>query len=115
MNLLDVDLSTDGGLQLGGVAVPIEDKVSKALAERGSGTYAVGVRPEHLQFGDEGIPGEVIVVEELGSESFVHVTVEHQGEPLLLVVRAEGETSIQRGDNVRARFIGPVHVFDSEG
>ena len=75
----------------------------------------VGVRPEHLEIGTEGLPGEVTVVEELGSESFVHVTAEHQGEPLVLVVRAEGETSIDRGDNVRVAIGGPVHLFAADG
>ncbi len=115
MNLIDVDLSTDGGLQLGGVDVPLENGVSQTLRQNGAGTYTLGVRPEHLQIGADGIPGEVTVVEELGSESFVHVASEHQGEPLLLVVRGEGETTIGRGDHVRIGFRGPMHVFDSDG
>jgi multiple sugar transport system ATP-binding protein len=115
MNIVEVDLSTSGGLELGGAAAPLDDAVKQALAGRGSGTYSLGVRPEHLQVSAEGIPGEVIVVEELGSESFLHVNIQHQGETLLLVVRAEGETTIGRGDNVRVNFRGPVHVFDSDG
>lgn len=63
----------------------------------GGGTYTIGVRPEHLRVGADGIPGEVTVVEELGSEAFLHVTFSHQGEPTILVVRADGETAIGRG------------------
>ena len=73
----------------------------------------VGV-PGAQSTGDDG-GFTLTVVEELGSESFVHVTTEHQGEPLVLVVRAEGETSIKRGDNVQVAFKGPVHVFAASG
>ena len=55
------------------------------------------------------------MVEELGSEAFVFVNVMHQGESLQLVVRAEGETTIRRGDNVHVDFKGPIHVFAEDG
>ena len=64
---------------------------------------------------DDGIAGEVSVVEELGSEAFVHVLTEHQGAPLTLVVRHEGETTIQRGDRVHVEVDGPIHVFAPSG
>ncbi len=115
MNIVDVTVSNGDEPRLGGVAVPLEAGVAKAVADRGPGTYSVGVRPEHLQTGAEGIPGEVTVVEELGSEAFLFVNIEHQGAPLQLVVRAEGETSIRRGDTVNIGFRGPVHVFDAGG
>ena len=114
MNLIEVEAATDG-LALGTLAVPLEQSVAADLARRGSGTYTVGARPEHLRLGADGIAGEVVVVEELGSESFVHVTVDHQGAPAVLVVRAEGETAIGRGDHVRVDFGGSIHVFDADG
>ena len=114
MNLIEIE-ATGAGLMLGTLAVPLEDRVAADLASRGAGTYTFGARPEHLQLGDEGIAGEVAVVEELGSESFVHVTVEHQREPTVLVVRAEGETAIGRGDHVHVCFGGPIHVFAPDG
>jgi multiple sugar transport system ATP-binding protein len=115
MNLVDSDVTGDNGLKLGNIVVPLSPDVAAALEALEPGTYTVGVRPEHLQIGTEGIPGEVSVVEELGSESFVHVNVAHQGEALVLVVRAEGQTSIQRGDNVQVGFRGPVHLFAPDG
>ncbi len=69
------------------------------------------MRPDHLKVADEGIPGEVTVVEELGSESFVHVDLEHLGETLDLVVRGDGETDIRRSDTVHTAFAGPIHLF----
>ena len=80
--------------------------------------YAVGVRPEPLRArppGEGVINGEVAVVEELGSEAFVHVRANLNEESHLLVVRAPGETAIRRGDNVSIAFDGPSHVFTAEG
>ncbi len=115
MNLIDVEVNGDSSLQLGGMDVPLSPEVAAARAKMGPGTYTVGVRPEHLQIGTEGIPGVVSVVEELGSESFVHVTITHQLEPLNLEVRAEGQTTIHRGDNVKVSFLGPPHLFGPDG
>jgi len=113
--LIDVDVSGDRGLKLGDLDVPLSPEVAAALETSGPGKYTVGVRPEHLQIGTEGTPGEVSVVEELGSESFVHVAITHQREPLNIEVRAEGETTIQRGDNVHVAFRGPAHLFAPDG
>jgi multiple sugar transport system ATP-binding protein len=114
MNLVDV--TVDGaGMTLGTLAVPLSEKTAHDLAQGGPGTYGLGVRPEHLTIGTHGVAGEVTVVEELGSEAFVFVNVVHQGETLQLVVRSEGETTIQRGDNVHVDFKGPIHVFAPDG
>ena len=53
-------------------------------------------------------------MEELGSESYVHVTVEHLNQPTTIVVRDQGETTVQRGDHVRIGFAGPVHLFGAD-
>ncbi|NNE75415.1 MAG: ABC transporter ATP-binding protein, partial [Acidimicrobiales bacterium] len=114
MNLVDVDVADDG-LSVGTLAVPLSDKTASSLAAGGPGVYTVGVRPEHLKVGAEGLAGEVTVVEELGSEAFLFVNVEHQGSTTQLVVRVEGETKISRGDNVSIGFNGPAHVFAADG
>ena len=114
MNLVEVEL-TNAQPTIGTLQVPLTPDVQQDLAVRGPGTYTVGVRPEHLAVGTEGVPGKVVVVEELGSESFLHVHVEHQGDTLTLQVRAEGETSIRRGDQVQIAVDGPVHLFSPEG
>ena len=114
MNLVDVEVGTEG-IALGTLRVPLPEQTSHALTQAGPGTYTLGARPEHLTLGTEGVAGEVVVVEELGSEAYVFVKVMHQGEQRQLVVRAEGETGIHRGDNVHVGFKGPVHVFGSSG
>jgi multiple sugar transport system ATP-binding protein len=115
MNLVDVDVAGGDGMHLGTLAVPLPEKTAHDLAQAGPGTYTLGARPEHLTLDTEGLAGEVTVVEELGSEAFVFVNVLHQGKPLQLVVRTEGQTTIQRGENVHVGFKGPVHVFALSG
>ena len=114
MNLIDVE-RTAGDLFLGDMVVPVDKKVDSRLRKHGGTQFSVGVRPEHLTLGSEGLGGEVVVVEELGSESFVHVHVEHQGETQTLVVRDQGETSTRRGDNVKIAVAGKTHVFNEDG
>ena len=113
MNLIDVAPS-DGDLSIGTLAVPVTPDVAHDLEDYG-GDLVVGVRPEHLTVASEGIPGQVLVVEELGSEAFIHVQVEHQQQPTMLMVRVPGETDIDRDDKVHLAIDGPTHVFTSDG
>ncbi len=113
MNLVDVARS-NGDLSVGSLPVPVTHDVAHDL-ESTKGDLVVGIRPEHLTVAAEGLAGKVIVVEELGSESFIHVQVDHQHEPITLVVRAPGETEIDRGDNVKIAIDGPTHVFTTDG
>ena len=113
--MVDVDVTSAGALRLGDMDVPLPENTAKALAEGGAGTYGLGVRPEHLTLDTEGLAGDVTVVEELGSEAFLFVTVQHQGAPTQLVVRAEGDTPISRGDTVHIGFKGPIHLFAPSG
>ncbi len=114
MNLVDLERS-NGTISLGGHAVALNETMTAGLASATGNSFSLGVRPEHLSLTTDGIPGEVTVVEELGSESFAHVAISHQGGTETIVVRDRGETDTQRGDNVHVSFSGPVHLFDSEG
>lgn len=114
MNLIECD-RVDGQVKLAGVNVPLTDEVASAVRNSADSTMSVGVRPEHLTLSNEGIAGEVVVVEELGSESYLHVHVEHQGVKETLVVRGEGETSVGRGDHVKISFDGKTHLFGVDG
>ena len=116
MNIIECE-RVEGAAILGGMPVPTSEGVAKALANTPGRMVTVGVRPEHLTLrsSSDGIPGEVVVVEELGSEAFVHVHVDHQGETLKLVVRDEGETSTMRGDRVNVGFAGKTHIFGPDG
>ena len=114
MNLVDVARSNGAAPSIGSLPVPVGPDVTRDL-ESTPDDLVVGVRPEHFTIGSDGLPGEVIVVEELGSEAYIHVEVQHQQEPMTLVVRAPGETRIDRGDNVHIAITGPTHVFTTDG
>jgi len=114
MNIVDVE-RVDGSLKLGSVDVPLTPSLTAAVAEQASSDFSVGVRPEHIAFANDGFVGEVVVVEALGSESFVHVRTHHQGAEEMIVVREDGQSAIDRGDQVTLSITGPVHVFGSDG
>ena len=116
MNLLDVNRE-DGKFRLGGATLePTAEMASAAAAVNGT-TFGVGVRPEHLKFISDGngISGEVSVVEALGSESFLHVKVQHEGREEVLVVHEAGDTDFSRGDRVTIAVDGPIHIFAPDG
>ncbi len=115
MNLFDID-RVDGQLRLGSMTVPLSASTDAALESTSGTSFGFGVRPEHMTLTTEGgLPGEVIVVEELGSEAFIHVKFEHRGSDETIVVRTDGETAIDRGDFVNVTISGPTHVFAESG
>lgn len=77
---------------------------------------AIGIRPEHLSIStDTGVwQGTVGVSEHLGSDTFYHVQVDGQKNPL--TVRAPGEAELSYQDQV---FLTPdpshMHLFDAHG
>ncbi|MFK7916964.1 MAG: ABC transporter ATP-binding protein [Ilumatobacter sp.] len=114
MNIVDVE-RVDGVLHLGTLEAPLIASAAAAVGDQGSNDFAVGVRPEHLTLSDDGLAGEVSVVEALGSESFLHVRTQHQGAEQVIVVREDGQSDIGRGDRVHVSINGPIHVFGDDG
>jgi multiple sugar transport system ATP-binding protein len=80
-----------------------------------NGASSLGVRPEHFIISqDTGMwSGKVGVIEHLGSESFLHVTLTNGS---TVTVKADGDCSLQYGDSV---FLtaqeNKVHRFDKNG
>ena len=80
-----------------------------------NGASSLGVRPEHFIISqDTGTwSGKVGVIEHLGSESFLHVTLTNGS---TVTVKADGDCSLQYGDSV---FLtaqeNKVHRFDKNG
>ena len=80
-----------------------------------NGASSLGVRPEHFIISqDTGTwSGKVGVIEHLGSESFLHVTLTNGS---TVTVKADGDCSLQYGDSV---FLtaqeNKVHRFDKYG
>ncbi len=83
-----------------------------------SGAVLAGVRPEALTLtGDrDGIAGRVTLVEELGSDSYLHVSTELDKEAHTLVARVhDGDSPPARGETVRlAPDDEAIHLFDAE-
>ena len=74
----------------------------------------IGVRPEDLRLGGDGLPGTVTLVERVGADLFAHIAVEGAAETV--IVRLDGQGEIARGARVRvaadpARF----HRFGADG
>ena len=107
MNMLP--LSPSGPLRIGGAEIGIAD-------ELGGERATVGFRPETVVVGDGGpVAGRIRIVEDLGSEVFVHLVIDHEGEGRRIVAKAAAPFTGSPDDNVRLRLRGTVHVFDTTG
>ncbi len=70
-----------------------------------------GIRPEHLEFADDGVEAEVIVVEPTGSETQIVARIGKQD--LIAVIR--DRRAVKPGDRVKLRPVArAAHVFDKE-
>ena len=96
-----------------GSAITVDDMPPVSLpaaAETSDGeAVTLGVRPEHLGFvADGGLPGTVDIVEQMGGESYVYVTLANGAR---LTVRNPGQTPLQSGEPVRVGITGAAHLF----
>ena len=111
MNLLEAKV-VDGHATVGDV------RISVPPGENGvPDTVTVGVRPEAFRLvpaEQGGLPMEVLMMEELGADSYVHGFTQIGGERQLLIVRAEERGTVRKGDVVHALpDASRVHVFDT--
>jgi multiple sugar transport system ATP-binding protein len=110
MNFID-------GRIVGGAAPVVETghgiRLPLAAVPTGADGRAVvyGVRPEHLERADDGVPAEVVVVEPTGSETQV---VARLGQQDIIAVFRERQ-QVRPGDRIRLRpRASAVHLFDKE-
>ncbi len=108
MNLLDARLRRADGttwVEVAGACWPLAAGVPGADGQ----PVKVGVRPEHLRLGAEGLEGEVVVVEPTGAGT--ELVVQCGGTSLIVVVH--GRSGARPGDRVMLAP-GPdhVHLFD---
>jgi multiple sugar transport system ATP-binding protein len=107
MNLVEVG---DGRpLKLGSAEVVPETAVTE------SGPITFGFRPEALAVGDGSLRAQIRTVEDLGSEVFVHVALDHGGESIPLVSKMAPPFEGQPGENVGLQIIGTTHLFGADG
>ena len=114
MNLLPTSYEGDS-VVFGSAKVPVDARVAEQLSKVGPGQLTVGLRPQALTPAAEGVPAQVVVVEELGSETFVFVELEHLGQTVRVRVRVDADFRVARGDQLFLKVLGPVHVFGPDG
>jgi multiple sugar transport system ATP-binding protein len=104
MNMLPV--SVDGSVTIAGAEI----RIGQALG----GPATIGFRPETVAIGDDGpIPARIRVVEDLGSEVFVHLVVDHEGDERRIVAKVDPPFAGEPDENVRLTLRGALHLFDA--
>ena len=112
MNLIAV--GDERPLRLGDAQLELGRPSDKAPLDA-AGAMTVGFRPEALQVGDGPLRAQIRTVEDLGSEVFVHLAVDHRGEPLSLVSKMQPPFDGQPGQSVGLQIAGTTHVFAPDG
>ena len=123
MNIFDAKLVKNNGkyaVEIGGISVELSEDKQQKLAANNVEPQEVklGVRPEHIELGANGIDAKVDVSEMMGSSVHLHVTA--LGQDVVLVVSTMNMTgaevaALSMGANVKFNFPGHVcHVFSKE-
>ena len=123
MNLFDARLIKKDGkyaVELGGFVVELSNEKQAALAANGveEQEITLGVRPEHISLGNDGIDAVVDVSEMMGSSIHLHVTAMERD--VVVVVSTMNMTgaevaALTMGANIKLDFPGHCcHVFSKE-
>ena len=122
MNLLTVPVGAGGELRFGSWTMPVPRATQAGVTGR---TVTLGVRPEDLELGPEGsgFPVVVELVEELGSDAFLHGSLRGGGElevrsgdeASLVVARVDPKNPPAKGAQVTLVPVpGALHWFDTD-
>jgi multiple sugar transport system ATP-binding protein len=108
MNLCTVPV-VDGRASLGDSSFALPASVN------GAREVVVGLRPESLELADDGVPGRVEIVEELGADAYAFCVADLPGGESRLVARTDGRHPPAAGARVtlRPRF-EEAHLFDPQ-
>ena len=103
MNLLTLTYTADGQLVLGNTSIILPPLIRKAAESANLNAIVVGIRPERWQpcAEEEGVKIEVLVVEELGSHSYVHGTAEIEGAKVPNTARHREVPIPRKGSTIR--------------
>ena len=120
MNMFDGRLTREGDkffAELGGVKVELsKDKEERLLKNNvQSQDVILGIRPEHTELADKGVPAKIDVSEMMGSSVHLHVSAEGK-DVIIFVPTTEMLTdAFKMGQQVHFTFNGAVaHVFSKE-
>src|SRR5690349_11881412 len=117
MNIKTVPL-TEAGANFAGMILPLSrEQVAAAHNSGGNGTVTVGFRPEDTDLvgpNDGGMPVVVDLVEELGSDAYVHGTVALEGQDERFIVRADPRNTPRLTETVYVKpRVGSHHAFNT--
>jgi multiple sugar transport system ATP-binding protein len=96
---------------MGNATVQFDAAGEAALAAAPGDAITIGFRPESLRVDGGPLQGRIRTVEDLGSEVFVHVGVDHMGKNLPLVAKMAAPFAGRPGDNVGLSLAGTTHIF----
>ncbi|MBO4920128.1 MAG: sn-glycerol-3-phosphate ABC transporter ATP-binding protein UgpC [Erysipelotrichaceae bacterium] len=118
MNYFDARLEKEDGRYVvvsDGYKVVLADEKQERLKEKNieAQDIVLGVRPDHIVVGEEGIKGRVDVSELMGPSCHLHLTVGNKD--VIAIVPTEGRTVDYMGKEVSLAFNGSVcHVFGKD-
>jgi multiple sugar transport system ATP-binding protein len=118
MNFLDVAVERSGDavtLKGDGLDIPLPDRYKLSFKDHKGDNLIVGVRPEHLDVKADGpagtLQGVADVVEYLGNEELIHVTV--AGHDIVALI--DSSVRVRPGDQLTLKVaLDDVHLFDPE-
>jgi multiple sugar transport system ATP-binding protein len=106
MNFLPGQLA-DAGVTIGDVTLPVSLGTWGAIGA----PVDYGIRPEHLQISDSGLPVEVVIVEPTGSET--QIVARHKDRDIVCLLRER--VAVKPGERI---FLAPQtrlgHIFDQK-
>jgi multiple sugar transport system ATP-binding protein len=114
MNFVDIPVGT-GDLTVGNFTFPVPARFADSIKTAGR-TVTAGFRPEHLELGDVAAPfgtiqGTADVVEYLGNEELLHVTVGKEE----IVAIVDSSHRVRPGDVVNLHLpVDKLHLFNAE-
>jgi multiple sugar transport system ATP-binding protein len=120
MNFSDVTVEgagTEAVVKGPGISAPIPPRYRDALGPTTGRSLVAGFRPEHLEIGELGtaatIRGTAEVVEYLGNEELLHVTVQGRADDVVAVVPSAHK--VRPGDVLDLKLpLDRLHLFDPE-
>lgn len=108
MNMFDV-APTKEGVGSNGVNLPVSTAQQHAIATASNG-LVYGLRPEDVTLVSSGLPGEILIVEPTGPETYVTVTSVIGN----MTVRIPGRCQVSVGETTHLGWQADnVHLFDS--
>jgi len=116
MNFIDGSLVEKEGVlyvDFGPFSVKLPEDIASILKEANASSEIIfGVRPEDIKVGEGDLEGEVYVVEPLGRDQIVHISM---GDEIMLRALVGGEIKIEMKQKVRLSFnMNKIHIFDKK-